>query len=625
MDRDSNYWNDKYWPRFMRRRLSRRRLMKLSALGAVGAVTAAYLGCGDDGEGPAATATPAGTPAGATATATPPPGVSAVLDEYRTTYHYSKLAQLAGQADGPKYGGTYHFSHYQGFTGAWVLTGPEGDALASYAPNHFNGLVTFPMDDFANSHNSYTVIGDLAKDWTVDDELTVTFHLNEGVKFHNIPPVDGREFTSEDVKFAAEVFKTAVAQSPIFIDVDRVDTPDKYTAVFRFSKPAAYFLQSLVYPVSLMFAREAFEDEAVFASTPIGTGPFVLENWDPPNVYSAKANPEYFKKDPRTGMQLPYVDGFEAPILNIQPTLEEPAFRAGDIDTIWNHFKTNFDDILASFPDNVGQVATPPPGYEPYISLKLDKPPLNDPQVRQALQHLIDTKALIEGIAEGLADPGIAHDFSFFGREYPWTLEEAIALGGNYEYDPTKAKQLLSAAGFEDGLGRTMKIMYGQADPLQLEIYRSIVSFWRSAGIDIQADEVPITDIARFNATFFGRDWGDLDIIGIGFAGPGMDEDQYCFGPLNSQSLRNFYWVDDPELDALTEQQRRLFDIEERRAVVQDIIKRELNQSYRIWGVLPYKLAVRRGYAFNVVDTIHAWGNIGWGSKSNEEVWLNTA
>jgi len=96
-------------------------------------------------------------------------------------------------------------------------------------------------------------------------------------------------------------------------------------------------------------------------------------------------------------------------------------------------------------------------------------------------------------------------------------------------------------------------------------------------------------------------------------------------GPLNSKSLRNFYWVNDPQLDDLTEKQRRALDQKERQGIVLDIIKRELSQSYRIWGVLPYKLAVRRGYAYNVVDTIHAWGNIGWGSKSNEEVWLNKA
>ncbi len=424
MAEDANYWKDRYWPRILARRLSRRRLIQLSALGGAGALAAATLGCeGKEEEAPP----PAGTPT--TPEVEAPPGVSKVLQEYRTRFHYSKFKDLPGQKDGPKPGGTFRFSHYQGFTGGWDVTGVEGDFLASFAPNHFNGLLTFPMDDFSDAHNLYDkIIGDLAKEWEQTDELTVTFRLNEGVKFHNLAPVNGRELTSEDVKFCAEVYKTSVPQSPIFSEVDRVETPDKYTAVFKFTQPAAYFLQSLLYPVSVIFAPEAYQDKELFNRQPIGTGAFIMEKWDPPNVYIGKKNPEYFKKDPRTGMQLPYLDGFEAPILNLNVAAEEAAFRAGDLDTIWAHFKSAFDDMLASFPDNVGQVATPPPGYQPYIALKLDKPPLNDERVRQALQHLIDTRVLIEGVAEGLADPGLAHDYSFFGREYPWTLAELIEI-----------------------------------------------------------------------------------------------------------------------------------------------------------------------------------------------------
>jgi peptide/nickel transport system substrate-binding protein len=279
--------------------------------------------------------------------------------------------------------------------------------------------------------------------------------------------------------------------------------------------------------------------------------------------------------------------------------------------------------MMGTFPDNVGQVTTPPPGYQPYITIKLDKPPFNDQRVRAALQHLIDIQAIIEGVAEGLADPGLAHDYSFFGREFPWTLPDLVRMGANMEYDPRKARQLLSAAGYERGLGRPIKFMFGTGDPLQAEVFRAVANFWRQAGLEVVTDEVPITDIARFNAAFFGKQWGDIDVMGFGFAGPGVDEDQYCYGPLNAKSLRNFFWVNDPTLDELTERQRRLFDLEARRKVVLDIIKRELEQSYRLWLIMPYKLAVRRGFVFNVVDTIHAWHNIGWGSRGNQYVWFS--
>ncbi|GBD12623.1 Glutathione-binding protein GsiB [bacterium HR24] len=609
------YVNDdeeSYWSRMFRKRLTRRQALRMAALGGAGALSAAYLAC--RGEGPTATVAPGESPAA---------GVSSVLADYRSRFHYSKLKDLPGQKEGPKYGGTFRFSHYQGFTGAWDITGPEADALASFAPNHFNGLVTFRQDDFSNVHNLYEVVSDLAQRWETPDQLTVTFRLPQGARFHNVPPVSGREVTSEDVKFSLEVYKQSVAQGPILADVDRIETPDRYTVTVRFARPAAYFLQSLTYPVFLVFAREAYErKEEVFVRQPIGTGPFVLERWDPPNIYSMRKNPQYFRKDPRTGMQLPYVDAIEAPILNLNVTLEEAAFRDGRIHTIWTHTRRAFDQMLATFPDNVGQVTTPPPGFQPYITVKLDKPPLNDQRVRAALQHLIDIDAIVEGILEGMAGPGLAHDFSFFGKEWPWTLEELQAMGANMGYDPQKARQLLSAA----GVGRLrIKFMYGIGEPIHAEVYRTVANFWRQGGIEVVQDEVPITEIARFNAAFFGKQWGDVDVMGFSFAGPGMDEDQYCYGPLNSRSPRNFYWVNDPTLDELTERQRRQFDINERRRTVEEIIKRELSQSYRIWLVNIYKMAVRRGFVFNVVDTIHAWHNIGWGSKGNEMVWFSRA
>lgn len=71
MAKDGNYWQDKYWPRLLRRRLNRRRLMQLTGVGVVGAITAAYLGCEDGG--PTKTPTP-----GATVTAPTPSPVTAV-------------------------------------------------------------------------------------------------------------------------------------------------------------------------------------------------------------------------------------------------------------------------------------------------------------------------------------------------------------------------------------------------------------------------------------------------------------------------------------------------------------------------------------------------------------------
>ncbi|MEX2236144.1 MAG: ABC transporter substrate-binding protein [Dehalococcoidia bacterium] len=633
MAEDTNYWQ-----RFARKRYNRRRLIQMGAIGAGGLAAAAAVGCEGDDDDATETATEAvgeepgeetqEEPGEETQVEGPPEGVSEVLHDYRTRFNYRNLANAPGQSDEPVSGGTLNFSTYAGVTG-WNLTGPEGDTLASFAPNHFNGLLAFAQSDFNNAHNLYEDIqGDLAESFEQVDETTFTFKLHQGVKFHDIAPVNGRELVAEDVAYAAEVFSgkqdptLGFAQQPIFSGVESVETPDDYTVTFKFSEPAAYFINSLTYPVSLIFAREAFEEgPEAFNATPIGTGPFILDTFDPPNVYRATRNPEYFRRDPHSGLQLPFIDGFEAPMLLGNDPAEEAGFRAGDLHVIWSHRKTNFDAMFEAFDDNVGQVTTPPPGYQPFMTLKLDKEPFTDERVRRALQMLINQQALVDGPAEGLADFGYAQDFSFFGREYPWSATDLAAMGAN-QYNPEEARSLLEAAGnpFE---GRPLKMLWPILDGLQHEVFTLVADFWRQGGIEVETDEVPAAELSRWSTALFGRQWGDLDVIGQGFAGPGTDPDQYSYGALNSASARNVFYVDDPELDDLTARQRSIFDVDARRDVLLQIAERDLAQAFRIWAILPYKLSVRRGFVYNFVDTIHAWAGIGWGTKGNEVTWLN--
>ncbi|MGH7928428.1 MAG: hypothetical protein ACREQV_11595, partial [Candidatus Binatia bacterium] len=152
MAEDSNYWS-----RFTRKRYGRRRLIQMGAIGAGGLAAAAAVGCGDDDddddddvtaevteeEATAAATEAADDDEDAEATEVPSGEVSAVLEDYRTRFNYRNLASVPGQTDSdPTTGGTFRFSTYAGVTG-FNLLGPEGDTLASFAPNHFSGLLGF--------------------------------------------------------------------------------------------------------------------------------------------------------------------------------------------------------------------------------------------------------------------------------------------------------------------------------------------------------------------------------------------------------------------------------------------------------------------------------------------------
>ncbi len=131
--------------------------------------------------------------------------------------------------------------------------------------------------------------------------------LPQGARFHNVPPVNGREVTAEDVKFSLEVYRQSVAQGPILADVERIETPDRYTVTVKFSQPAAYFLQSLTYPAFLFFfAREAYErKEKVFVKMSIGTGPFVPGALGPAQHLQHEEEPPVLPQGPAHGHAAP--------------------------------------------------------------------------------------------------------------------------------------------------------------------------------------------------------------------------------------------------------------------------------------------------------------------------------
>ncbi len=106
------------------------------------------------------------------------------------------------------------------------------------------------------------------------DYTTWTFTIPKGVKFHNIPPVNGREVTAEDVVFSFQRYIDTSIWSKQLQFVDKISAPDKYTVRFDMKQPQVTFDGIVALPYYLIFAREHFEDQNTFTQKPIGTGAF---------------------------------------------------------------------------------------------------------------------------------------------------------------------------------------------------------------------------------------------------------------------------------------------------------------------------------------------------------------
>ena len=177
---------------------------------------------------------------------------------------------------------------------------------------------------------TFIVEPDLAERWEELNDTTYVFYLRQGVKWHNKPPVNGRELVAEDVKLTYDRFLTEPGNANRYILdlVDRVEVVDRYTVKFLLKEPYVWLVNALAYPWSMwIIAPEVVEQfgDLKKPETAIGTGPFILERYEPNVKTVFKRNPDYFRQGQ------PFVDGVEWLVLEDDST-GLAMYRTGQID-----------------------------------------------------------------------------------------------------------------------------------------------------------------------------------------------------------------------------------------------------------------------------------------------------
>jgi ABC-type transport system substrate-binding protein len=486
--------------------------------------------------------------------------------------------------------------------------------MASYMFAH-NQLIQIKVNDSLKNPNFMEFEPGLAEKMPEQpDELTYIFKLRQGVKFQNLPPVNGREMTAEDIVYCSEAYRKAPAQGPTYEQVDKIQAVDKYTVKMTTSRPAAYFLSSLGTPFHWIFSKEQKESSDGLSKKPIGTGAFMLESVQDNGGYKVKKNPDYFRKDPVTGKQLPYLDAIETTYIT-DPAQSMAAYRSKQFDHFYPDTREKWLQVMETDPDSVTQVTTPPPSFQPYIAMRQDSAPLNDPRVRRALSLMIDRDSIIKNLHQGLAGYGYGQDWTFFGREWPWESNE---LGKYNKFDPKEAKALLDAAGVKNlELEFFMQAFAGA----NFEVWNAAAGMLNAQGVKTKIDAPQ--DYATIVSTFYEGKYKHL--AGTGLLGPGMDPDTFTYHALHSKSAKNYYFVKDQKLDDLSVKQRETFKTEERQKIVKEFMDYDLDQATRIWLVTPYKINLRRPNWYNLVDTEAAWNPLGWGSVGVDMAYRRTS
>ena len=227
------------------------------------------------------------------------------------------------------------------------------------------------------------VENDLAESWERQGDTVYVFKLKKGVRWHNKPPVNGRELTAEDVKYTYERFLTIKGNGnkTVLEMIDKIEAVDKYTVKFTLREPNAWFIDRLASTTTWIVARESVEQHGDLRKpeSVIGTGPWMLQRYEPNVRISFTRHPNYFVPG------LPHADGVEI-ILSSDPAAGFAAFLAGEYD-----FGPEYGMVIRRSDLDVAQGRIKGLGTRDYIvlfggitAMKIDQEPFKDVRVRRA-------------------------------------------------------------------------------------------------------------------------------------------------------------------------------------------------------------------------------------------------
>ncbi len=426
----------------------------------------------------------------------------------------------------------------------------------------------------------------LASSWdTSPDGKTYTFHLRQGVKWQNLPPLNGRELTASDVKWSFEQFMKAGPVQAAFSLVDKMETPDSYTLKITLKSVFVDFLEEG--PANLaayILPHEVAEKDGDFKKTLVGTGPFQVKTIVGKERIVYQKNPAYFVPG------APFLDGIDYQIIADAVTTRA-AFRAGAIHKAGDANTLSFPDMSAmnkTDPQTIFEMIDY--NYSTYsLMMRLDKAPFNDPRVRRAMSMAIDRGGIAKDIFGGAATSLAPIPWDSILDKMP-TFDQMP----NYRYDPAAANKLLKDAGYPNGF--KLKINYYPFSDVSRQM-PVIVDDLKAIGLDV---EVLQQDYTSFSAALSNRTY---DQAIFGFVSSAASMDGYIYSSMYTNASRNYGMIADPNLDMLLEAQRSELNPAKRKDIFRQIWDMEQQNTWRIPISRPSKInpfsPKLHNYAFN--------------------------
>ncbi len=373
------------------------------------AVALVLTGCGGNETTPATTTTTSQTTGTTQTTAT-------TTQTSATTQTTTTTATVTPTTGEDMYGGVYLY--------------PLNVAPASplgYPPetNNIEAMVaSAALETLILSGDGGIIYPRLATSWDIDvPNRTLTFHLREGVKFH-----DGSDLTAEVVKWNWDL-QIEAGKVPTWESVEVIDNLTVKLTVKTYQNTSLTGVAGY-----RIVSKAAFDKNGINWSreNPIGTGPFIFVSHERGSRVTFEKNPNYWEEGK------PYLDGVEFVII-ADDTVRNLAFKRGDIHEFTAVGLDAQELVQLGFDVHErtgGTFCLIPDSANP-------ESPFSKLEVRQAVSYAIDRESMAENLGYGFARPAY--------QLYPGYAEAVVPGLEKTEYNPDKARELLAAAGYPNG------------------------------------------------------------------------------------------------------------------------------------------------------------------------------
>jgi peptide/nickel transport system substrate-binding protein len=339
---------------------------------------------------------------------------------------------------------------------------------ARYMANFYEGLLRLNPP---GSDEEFTPL--LAESWEVsDDGLSWTFHLRDGVTFH-----DGEPLTADAVKASIEAAAERGGASFIWAPMESVEVVDDLTVTINTSYPARVDLIAASTYAAWIVSSNALEavaaDENYFESgIEAGTGPYVLESYTPDQEVLMSAYEDYWGG---------WEEGqFDKVLFQIVPEAvqQQQMFEGGEVDLAMRLPQENYP----TFEGRDGYTVLNEPALFNYVGFfNTLRPPLDDPLVRQALSYAIPYQDIIDVAALGNATQARGPVPAGV-----WPYSEEV---NQYTQDLDMARELLAQAGYPDG-GFDLRLTHAAENVTEERMAPLIKDAFAEVGVNVEIEPI---------------------------------------------------------------------------------------------------------------------------------------